>query len=93
MAPVVRLAVLLKTGRLELVTDATLLAFSTDPVLASKLLEATPVLKAFRLEKYNALPSPVRMTLGNVPRHRLLNASGPEIMERNVGSRFVERDC
>ena len=97
-APVAKFAVLLIWGRLLLLL---LLFFALPPPLTPLLRvsmeaeDATYPLNRFNVLKYSALPNPVRMTLGKVPRHRPRKpaASGPERMARTVGRRVVERDC
>ena len=48
---------------------------------------------AFKELKYRALPSPVRIILGKVPRHSCRRALGPEDMLRRVESSVEEGDC
>ena len=76
-APVVRLARFESLGR----EDEEYLSFdpeeTTRPVDARILELATCWRRALSAEKYNADPKPVRMTEGNVPRHRCLMVLGP----------------
>ena len=52
---------------LLLLSDPPLFSFSAAAGESANHLLLPP----FSMEKYNALPSPVRITLGNVPRHSL----------------------
>ena len=92
-APVVRLAKLDSRGRLEDEYCALTLAASTRPADVRRLDFAIFWRRAFRVEKYKAVPTPVRMTEGRVPRQSCFRALGPASISVKVVTRDVDRDC
>lgn len=93
IAPVVRLARLDSRGRLEDEDCALTFAASTMPADVRRLDLAMFWRKALRVEKYRAVPTPVRMTEGRVPRQSCFKALGPASISLKVVTREVDRDC
>ncbi len=93
IAPVVRLARLDSRGRLEDEYCALTLAASTMPADVRRLDLAMFWRKALRVEKYRAVPTPVRITEGRVPRQSCFTALGPASISLKVVTREVDRDC
>jgi hypothetical protein len=101
-APVARLAVLDSLGRLLLLLVALVFTPLAGFVLvlalpsgaaATRRLRATRSLNAFKLEKYNALPNPVRSALGSVPRQNWRIGCGLAASSLIVARSVVARDC
>lgn len=99
-APVNRLAVLESFGRLDVVTPvaAASLPIRPPPAIsegdgAGAGIRATYSRSWFSMPKYSALPAPVRITDGVVPRHNERIGLGPFRISRRARDKDEVWDC